>query len=112
MGNDLELEGGDIEDLAIDPHTPDILYAGSVGKVHEPGLFRSTDGGATWTKIHEGGPTAILIDPHDSNTLYVAMRELVEGGVYRFTLRSDKTAAEETTWGALKRLRVPLPHHD
>lgn len=107
-----ELEGGDIGDLSIDPRTPDILYAGSVRKVHEPGLFRSTDSGATWKKIHAGGPTEIVVDPHDSNTLYVAMRERVEGGVYRFTLRNDKTAVEEVTWGIVKQRSTPLPHQD
>src|SRR5438105_1975446 len=37
-------EGGDVRALAIDPQTPTTLYAGTLN-----GVFKSTDGGASWT---------------------------------------------------------------
>ncbi len=57
-------------DVAIDKQNPDILYAGmwefrrypwafsSGGK--GSGLFRSADGGSTWTKITQGMPDGVL----------------------------------------------------
>jgi len=58
-------------DLAIDQHRPTTLYAATTG-----GVFKSTDAASSW---HIVGPTgltvgaiAIVIDPLDSNTLYVA----------------------------------------
>jgi len=33
--------------LAIDPVTPSIVYAGSLGR----GVFKSTDGGVNWTLV-------------------------------------------------------------
>src|SRR5438445_13794543 len=38
---------GNIAALAIDPVTPTTLYAGTCDR----GLFKSTDGGASWTAI-------------------------------------------------------------
>jgi photosystem II stability/assembly factor-like uncharacterized protein len=41
----LELEWGGAADFAIDPLAPDTVYAGT-----DTGLYRSADGGATWTR--------------------------------------------------------------
>jgi photosystem II stability/assembly factor-like uncharacterized protein len=64
--------------LAIDPQRPSILYAGTTG-----GAYRSTNGGATWTKINNGlipaeildaslalGVNTLVIDPQHTNTIY------------------------------------------
>src|SRR5205823_14592254 len=42
-------EGGTVTALAIDPQTPATLYAGTGG-----GVFKSTDGGATWSASYTG----------------------------------------------------------
>jgi len=42
-------EGGNIGALAIHPVTPQTLYAGTGG-----GVFKSTDGGGTWTAMNGG----------------------------------------------------------
>jgi len=42
----LPLYGGSIYCLAIDPKTPTTMYADTLN-----GLYRSTDGGATWTVV-------------------------------------------------------------
>ena len=43
-------EGGWIYALAVDPNTPTTLYAGTYGG----GMFKSTDGGATWSPVNNG----------------------------------------------------------
>ena len=58
--------------LALDPLTPDTLYAGTDG-----GIFKTTDGGDSWRDISAGieGPytgyiSAFAVDPLDPNILY------------------------------------------
>lgn len=53
-------------DLAMDPANPEVLYAGMWARLREPhrftsggpngGLFKSTDGGASWVKLTQGLP--------------------------------------------------------
>ena len=66
-------EGGSIEALAIDPHTPTTIYAGTYGS----GIFKSTDGGENWTAINTGLTgllvLALAIDPHTPATVYTAI---------------------------------------
>jgi photosystem II stability/assembly factor-like uncharacterized protein len=68
--------------LAVHPTTPTTVYATvstfntGTGVGH---VFRSTDGGASWVNIDGSGSTgipdvpvhAIVIDPNDTNRLYV-----------------------------------------
>lgn len=83
-------------DLAVDRSNPDIVYATYSGfntnTSATPGhVFRSADGGTTWTNISgtTGDPsglpdmpaTAIEIDGHDPNTLYVG----TDIGMFRTT---------------------------
>lgn len=70
--------------LAIDPGQPNTLYVGGwyTTDVLREGLFKSTDGGATWTEITGTigeEPKAIVIDPSDTSRLYVG----TTAGVYR-----------------------------
>ena len=73
--------------LAIDPSDDDTLYVGSVHDAAHPfgfsltgaHIFKSTDGGATFTETDQGFPIAtetsigfIVVDPADSNVVYVA----------------------------------------
>jgi photosystem II stability/assembly factor-like uncharacterized protein len=80
--------GTDIVVLAIDPQTPSTLYAGtSGGYLGGGGVFKSMDGGASWTAI---GPTngasisALGIDPRTPTTLYAATSDPVTA-VYKST---------------------------
>lgn len=98
-----ELEGGNVRTIAIDPHDSQRVFLGSELKVHAAGVFWSRDGGQTWAKIHNGGPTKILLNPIDSRVMYAAMREVAPGGVYLFTSSEDKTAVQQQSWGLLKR---------
>jgi photosystem II stability/assembly factor-like uncharacterized protein len=70
-----------IAKLAIDPHNPNVVYAASMGHVFKPnperGIFKTTDGGATWRKVlyvdDKTGGVDLVMDPSNPNVLYAAM---------------------------------------
>ncbi len=88
-------------ELAMDPSNPDILYASMwefrrTGWSFESGgdasaLYKSTDAGKTWNKIHNGFPEgqlgrlAIAIAPSSPNILYTVIEaeEDLRKGLYR-----------------------------
>src|SRR3984885_577749 len=67
-----------IPSMAVDPHDANRVYAAVLGHPYGPsaqrGVYRSVDGGATWSKVLDRGENIgssfIRIDPFDSNTLY------------------------------------------
>jgi photosystem II stability/assembly factor-like uncharacterized protein len=78
-----------VRSLAIDPVTPAIVYAGmsggffSVGAIG--GVFKTLDGGGSWTKTSVGLPVAatvhaLAVDPATPATLYAGTDG---GGVYK-----------------------------
>ncbi len=87
-------------DLAMDPKNPDILIAAMWTTERKPwtiesgstegGLFRSTDGGTTWTKLGGGLPDKVMvgrigvsISGADSNRVYAQVEAADnQGGVY------------------------------
>lgn len=68
-------DGGDARSLAISSQNPDRVFLGT----SSGGLFRSDDGGRTWTFTAQFGFNAeyvlerIAIDPRDSQVMYVAL---------------------------------------
>jgi len=64
--------------IAIDPHDPERVYVAALGHVYGPnaerGVFRSTDGGASWQRVHhvddKTGAVDLAIDPHNPRVLY------------------------------------------
>ncbi|ALG69049.1 VPS10 domain-containing protein [Beggiatoa leptomitoformis] len=78
--------------LLIDPQNPSVLYASgrqfpvSNGKLGSSsaavwGVFKSVNGGTTWQRIWDKTAHATwLIDPHQSDTLYVSKDEDMLGG--------------------------------
>jgi photosystem II stability/assembly factor-like uncharacterized protein len=67
-------DNGLVSSIAIHPFNPSIIYIGTVGG----GVWRSADGGTTWTPIFDrqialgiGEPQAIAIDPTNTNIIYV-----------------------------------------
>jgi len=63
--------------IALDPWKPSVLYAGTRGK----GLYKTTDGGATWAEINAGGDSLLAqgevhdvrIDPSRPDVVYAAV---------------------------------------
>jgi photosystem II stability/assembly factor-like uncharacterized protein len=66
--------------IVTHPSNPDVVYAAAQGSVWGPGgdrgLYRTLDGGQTWTRtLHvdeDTGATDVAIDPGNANVLYAA----------------------------------------
>ena len=79
----------DVWALAVDPSSPDTLYAGALGA----GAFKSTDGGGSWTPINTGLSSpfirALAIAPTVPSTIYAATANFAlsppNGGVFKST---------------------------
>jgi len=85
-------------DIALDPESPETLYAstyqhrrtvaGYNGGGPESAIYKSSDGGATWSKLSNGlprgdtGRIALDIYRRNSNIVY-ALVENAQGGVFR-----------------------------
>lgn len=69
----------------IDPDTPDTLYV-SAGR---DGLFKSTDGGASWNHFDPGPPSylsRVVLEPLDPSILYA----VTTAGVYKLEQRPNR----------------------
>jgi photosystem II stability/assembly factor-like uncharacterized protein len=105
-----------IPSIAVDPRDANRVYAAVLGHPYGPsaqrGLYRSVDGGMTWSRVLDRGENTgssfIRIDPYDSNTLYAGfwnarsgpwedktMYNGPNGGLYKSTDGGDH-------WRALK----------
>ncbi len=85
--------------IAIAPSDPDVLWAGTGEQNNRQssswgnGVYRSTDGGATWTHVGLDSTRAIgriVVDPHDPAVAYVAAlgnlwKPSPDRGVYKTT---------------------------
>ncbi|WP_262732384.1 WD40/YVTN/BNR-like repeat-containing protein [Gaetbulibacter sp. NE] len=66
--------------IAVDPTNHNIVYAGVLGNIYKPaqerGVYKSTDGGATWKKTlfanNQAGVVDLLIDPTNPRILYAS----------------------------------------
>ena len=76
-------DGQQIPTLAIDPRNPDRLFAAVLGHPYganaERGIFRSTDGGATWEKSlyvdADTGGCDVCFDPVNPDVMYATLWE-------------------------------------
>ncbi|MGF1559790.1 MAG: WD40/YVTN/BNR-like repeat-containing protein, partial [Flavobacteriaceae bacterium] len=72
-----------IHRIKIDPTDPNTVYVGAIGSPwgehDERGVYKTTDGGETWTKIlfvdNRTGVADMVMDPTNPNKLFVAMWE-------------------------------------
>ena len=78
--------------IAINPNNGNVIYQGTAGG----GVWRTADGGATWTPIFDrqislgiGEPAGVAIDPNDTNTIYVGTSSRVtpqiQAGLFKST---------------------------
>jgi photosystem II stability/assembly factor-like uncharacterized protein len=69
--------------IAIHPKNPDIVYVAAQGALYgkspERGVYKSTDGGTTWTKVlyvdDKTGCVELSLDMNNPQVLYAAMNE-------------------------------------
>src|SRR5256712_166252 len=67
--------------ILIDPKNPDVVLVAALGHAYGPnperGVFRSTDGGRTWTKVlyknPDTGAIDLASDPDDPHVVYAAL---------------------------------------
>ncbi len=102
-------ENTGVTDVALDPSNPDIVYAASwqrrrhfytlINGGPESAIHKSTDGGATWTRLRGGLPAGELgriglaISPADNNVVYATVEAAAQGsGIFR---SNDKGATWE-----------------
>jgi photosystem II stability/assembly factor-like uncharacterized protein len=70
--------------IAIDPADPSTVYVSSLGHVFKDnpdrGVFKTTDGGKTWTKVlyvdAKTGANDVVLDPQHPNVLYATMWQM------------------------------------
>ncbi len=75
---------GRIPRIVIDPRNPDVVYACALGHAYGPqeerGVFRTTDGGETWTRVlfvdENTGCSDITMDPTNPRVLFAGMWQL------------------------------------
>ena len=67
--------------VAVDPKNPDIVFAAAIGHLYaanpDRGVFRSKDGGKTWSKVlyknDSVGAVEVVIDPTNSQVVYAGL---------------------------------------
>jgi photosystem II stability/assembly factor-like uncharacterized protein len=76
-----------VPSIAVSPKDANRLYAAVLGHPYGPsaqrGVYRSSDGGATWIKVLDRGENIgssfVRIDPNDANTLYAGFWDARSG---------------------------------
>jgi photosystem II stability/assembly factor-like uncharacterized protein len=71
--------------LIVDPGNPDIVLVAAFGHAFGPnpmrGIFRTTDGGKSWTRVlgkdDKTGGVDVEFDPHDTKIVYAALWQAV-----------------------------------
>ncbi len=93
-------ENTGVTDVVFDPENPDIIYAATYQRRRhvwtlinggpESAIFKSTDAGATWTKLRSGLPNVDMgriglgVSPADPRVIYAVIEAADErGGIYR-----------------------------
>jgi photosystem II stability/assembly factor-like uncharacterized protein len=89
-----------VSDVVFDSKNPDILYAGAyqrrrhvgqmIGGGPEGGIYKTTNGGSTWTKLAKGlpegdvGRVGLAVDPRKPNMILALVHaKAAEAGTYR-----------------------------
>jgi photosystem II stability/assembly factor-like uncharacterized protein len=102
-------ENTGVVDVQLDPSNPDIVYAAAYQRRRhvytlvdggpESAIYKSTDAGATWTKLKEGlpkvdlGRIGLAVSPADPNVVYATIEAAEgKGGIFR---SNDKGATWE-----------------
>ncbi len=104
-------ENTGVTDVVLDPSNPDVIYAASwqrrrhfhtlINGGPESAIHKSTDGGATWTRLRGGLPAGdmgrigIAVSPVETNVVYATVEAAGQGsGIFR---SQDRGATWERT---------------
>lgn len=112
-------DGRQIPQLAIDPHDADRVFAAVLGHPYGPneerGVFRTTNGGRTWSKVlyvdADTGGYDVAVDPSDPDIVYATLfasrlAPWEDGNIYGATGGVFKSTDGGDTW---RRLDNGLP---
>ena len=109
--------------IVIDPANANSVYVCAIGQTFRPqkerGVFHTTDGGTTWKQVlavdENTGCSDLAMDPHDPNTLYAGMWQLI---VHRYDLHSGGpssgvyvTRDGGATWNRISGHGLPAADH-
>jgi photosystem II stability/assembly factor-like uncharacterized protein len=114
-------ENTGVTDACFDPRNPDVIYAASyqrrrnvgllIGGGPEAGIFKSKDGGATWTKLTNGIPSvdlgriALAVSPQQPDVVYAVVTAAGnESGFFR-------SADAGATWVRQSSFRLVDPQY-
>jgi photosystem II stability/assembly factor-like uncharacterized protein len=99
-------DGVPIFSLTIDPHNPNTLWVGTLGM---RGVFKSTNGGSSWTEMDNGIPTqpsmefrGFTVDPHNANVVYCGGNYLADPPTLKQRGFIYKTTDGGTSWQLLR----------
>lgn len=91
--------------LTIDRGQPDTIWVGTMGM---RGVFKSTDGGATWAEMDNGIATqpgmeirSFTVDPRDSNVVYCGGNYLADAVTRKYRGFIYKTTDGGASWSLL-----------
>lgn len=107
-----------ISKIFVHPKDKNVVYVGAVGhlwaKNEDRGLYKSTDAGKTWSKIHYindmTGVIDLVVDPTNPNTMFVAQWERMRWP-YRWASGGKGSGLFKTTDGgkSWKKITKGLP---
>jgi len=110
-----------IASIIVHPTDPNTIYVGAYGPVWreggERGVYKSTDGGATWTNVKSvsayTGCNDLVMDPRDPNVLYAAFHQRMRS-VFSYIGGGPESALYKSTDGGTtwKKLEGGLPGGD
>ncbi len=85
----LVLDGNPALSMAVSATDPNVVYAGTAPVVTRTHVFRTTDGGTSWTDVTgplpDRYPLDIAIDPNDPAVVYVAYGGALTGHAFKTT---------------------------
>ena len=100
-------------DIEFQPGNPSVVYAAMwraerkpwtiISGASEGGIYRSSDGGSTWTKLSNGLPAGLVgkadfaVSPSKPDRLYVLIEAKPGGGLYRSDDAGKSFIAVDTT---------------
>ncbi|MBV6440188.1 MAG: Ycf48-like protein [Saprospiraceae bacterium] len=104
---------GIVSKIQIDPLNPQNIYAATMGNPYvrdsERGIYKSSDGGATWQQVlfvsNQAGASDLVINPSNPQVLYASfwdrIRSNTESIIYGPHARIYKTTDGGATWTQL-----------